>query len=178
MDAGRPLTGTVSTFLSNLPARIPAIDSSKASQLAEQTLDLIALAFSVDAGHTATLFSQRAVSLYRLKAVIEARLCDPALKPAAVAAAAGMSVRYANEVLSREGFWVGRYILHRRLERVRRSLADPAQRHRMVSEIAFAWGFSDLPHFSHRFRNASGLTPSDHRRRAQERADASLIEED
>jgi AraC-like DNA-binding protein len=178
MDAGRPLSGIVSVFLSMLPSRIEAADKPTASRLAEQALDLIALALSLEVGETATLASARATALFRLKAVIEARLCDPALKPAAVAAAAGISVRYANDLLSREGTSVERYILDRRLERSRRALEDPAQAHRMIGEIAFAWGFSDLSHFVRRFRARYGLTPGDYRRRAQEHAAADAADVD
>jgi AraC-like DNA-binding protein len=160
----------VSAYLAMLPARIDGIDPITAAQLAAQTLDLVALAFSMEAGRSARLSSRREVALYRLKAMIEARLCDPTLKPAAAAGAAGISVRYANDLLSQEGYSIERYILHRRLERARRALEDPAQARRSIGEIAFAWGFSDLSHFVRRFRSAYGLTPGDYRRRASERA--------
>jgi AraC-like DNA-binding protein len=178
MDVRRPLAALASGFLSMLPSRIDAVDKPTASRLAEQALDLIALALSQEMGQTATVASARATALFRLKAVIDARLCDPALKPATVAAAAGISVRYANDLLAREGTSVERYILHRRLERCRRVLEDPAQAARMVRETAFAWGFSDLSHFSRRFRARYGLTPGDYRRRAQEAAAPGSADED
>ena len=167
LAADRPLTGIASLFLSMLPARIDGLDQRTASRLAEQALDLVALALSLEEGKTATLFSQRAVALYRLKATIETRLCDPALKPAELAAAASISVRYANDLLSREGFSLERYVLHRRLERCRRALEDSAQSNRMIGEIAFAWGFSNLSHFVRRFRATYGMTPGDYRKQAQ-----------
>jgi AraC-like DNA-binding protein len=40
--------------------------------------------------------------------------------------------------------------------------------HRMIGEIAFSWGFSDLSHFSRRFRDQFGMTPSEARRNRQE----------
>jgi AraC family transcriptional regulator, positive regulator of tynA and feaB len=176
MNAGGPLTGIAAAFLAMLPSRIEAMDQNSAARLAEQTLDLIALAFSMESGKPVTLASSRAVALYRLKAVIEAQLCDPALKPAAVASAAGVSIRYANVLLSQEGSSIERYILRRRLERARRTLEDPNQAQRLVSEIAFAWGFRDLSHFARKFRIAYGLTPGDCRRRAQEEEHAAKIE--
>ncbi len=178
MDAGRPLTGIASQFLSMLPASIDRLDQGAASRLAEQALDLVALALALEVGKTATLFSQRAVALYRLKATIEARLYNPTLKPAEAAAGASISVRYANDLLAQEGTSLERYILLRRLERCRRALEDPSQSGRMISEIAFSWGFSDLSHFVRRFRRAYGMAPRDYRRSAQEtapaRADRSL----
>ena len=174
MAAGRPLTGIASQFLSMLPASIDGLDQRTASRLAEQALDLVALALSLEVGKTATFFSQRAVTLYRLKATIESRLYNPALKPAEVAAAASISVRYANDLLSREGFSLERYVLHRRLERCRLALEDPAQARRQIGEIAFAWGFSDLSHFIRRFRRAYDMAPRDYRRHVLETAGSSL----
>jgi AraC-like DNA-binding protein len=163
------IAGLASGFLSMLPSRLDALDRAAASKLAEQVFDLVALAASAELGHGgATLSSVRSTALFRLKAVIEARLRDPDLRPAAVAVEAGISVRYANALLSQEGMSVERYILHRRLERCRQALEDPAQAHRMIGEIAFAWGFSDLSHFGRRFRASYGMTPGDYRRRAWE----------
>jgi AraC-like DNA-binding protein len=52
------------------------------------------------------------------------------------------------------------------LERCRRVLEDPTQSHRLIGEIAFSWGFSDLSHFVRRFRAAYAITPGDCRRGA------------
>ena len=163
-----PISGIAAGFLSMLAERAATLDEAVGPKICEQVLDLVALAVSNEIGSDRlTLSSPRRVALMRLKAVIEARLCHPTLRPAAVAAAAGISVRYANALLSQEEFSVERYVLHRRLERCRRTLEDPAQSNRTISEIAFAWGFSDLSHFGRRFRKAYGMTPGDYRRRTR-----------
>jgi AraC-like DNA-binding protein len=136
--------------------------------LAEQLLDLISMIYS-DGDDTRPTSASRASVLQRLKAAIDARLSDPDLKPAEAAAAAGISVRYANALLAEESFSIGRYLLHRRLERCRRALEDPLQANRMIGDIAFSWGFSDLSHFTRRFRAEFGMTPSDYRRQARSR---------
>ena len=81
-----------------------------------------------------------------------------------MAAETGISVRYANTLLSAEGSSLERYILNRRLERCRRALEDPRHAHRTVGEIAFAWGFSDLSHFARRFKAKFGVSPGEYRR--------------
>lgn len=164
-----PLAGLTADFVSGLTTRVDVLDQGSHRRLAEQALGLISMAFTGnDAG--VPLSSVRANALRRLKAEIEKRLSDPGLKPADAAHAARMSVRYANALLAREGFSLERYIVHRRLECCRRALEDPLQAHRLVGEIAFAWGFSDHSHFTRRFRSAFGLTPGDCRqlRRAAE----------
>ena len=164
MGARDPLSGLVSGFVAALPDHIDAFDTITASKIAEQTLDLVALAYSAKTERRViALSSPRAIALLRLKLAIKTNLCDPDLKPATAAAAAGMSVRYANELLSQEGTSLERYILRRRLECCRSALGDPAQAHRMIGDIAFGWGFSDLSHFGRRFRAEFGLSPRDYR---------------
>jgi AraC-like DNA-binding protein len=159
----RPVAGLAAEFLTLLAARSDTLDDPVKARLADQALDLIALAMTVGDG-TPVLSSPRASALLRLKMVIDTRLSDPSLKPAEAAAAAGISVRYANDLLAEENLSLERYILRRRLERCRSALEDPLQAHRMIGEIAFSWGFSDHSHFTRRFRAEFGMTPGDCRR--------------
>lgn len=163
-----PVAELASGFLSMLVARMDSLEATVRSRVVEQALDLIALAFSDGSENAPVLSSPRATALLRLKVAIDARLSDPGLKPTEAAGAAGISVRYANDLLAEDGSSVERYILHRRLERCRSALADPLQAHRMIGEIAFSWGFSDQSHFTRRFREEFGMTPGDCRRRTQE----------
>jgi len=169
MPADKPVAGLASGFLNLLSDRLDALEGPTGDSVAEQAMDLLALAFSAETSQNGvTLSSSRASTLLRLKSVIEGRLWEPDFKPAAAAAQARISVRYANALLSQEGFSMERFILFRRLERCRRALEDPAQAHRTIGEIAFGWGFSDLSHFGRRFRAEYGFTPGDYRRRALE----------
>ena len=129
MEAANPIAGLAWGFLSMLPGRLDTLDGPVGVTIAEQALDLVALAFSSETQQSgSTLSSSRATTLLRLKSVIESRLCEPDLKPAAVAAEAGISIRYANTLLSAEGTSLERYILDRRLERCRRALEDRGRR--------------------------------------------------
>ena len=163
-----PVVGLAAEFLTMLAERSNTIEEPVKARLAEQALDLIALALTAGDGKP-TLSSPRAAALLRLKTVIEGRLSDPNLKPAEAAAVAGISVRYANDLLAEENTSVERYILQRRLERCRSALEDPLQAHRMIGELAFSWGFSDHSHFTRRFRRAFGMTPGECRQLLQER---------
>jgi AraC-like DNA-binding protein len=155
--------GLVSDFLSLLPMHTGRLVSS-APTVAEQTLDLMALALAQARGTTTTDVSgARFVVLMRLRAAIERRLSDPELDPATVAAAAGVSVRYANAVLAEEGTSLARLIRHSRLERCRLALGDPGHQHRSIQDIAYHWGFADMTHFGRAFRAAYGVLPRDYR---------------
>jgi AraC family transcriptional regulator, positive regulator of tynA and feaB len=158
--------GLVSGYLSMLPSHIDALQSAGKIQVGEQVLDQIALALAADAGEERpALSSGRAVALLHVRMAIESHLSDPALDPAMAAALAGISVRYANHLLSEQGTSLERLIVSRRLERCRRALEDPAQAHRTVSEIAYAWGFSDPSHFNRRFKAENGCAPREYRQR-------------
>ena len=67
-------------------------------------------------GQGPRLSSARSLALVNLRAAIEARLTDPALDAGTVAAAAGVSVRYANEVLARNDTSIMRLVQARRLD--------------------------------------------------------------
>ncbi|GJE13260.1 helix-turn-helix domain-containing protein [Methylobacterium longum] len=157
-----------SGYLKMLPSQAGRLSSAAADVVEVQLLDLVALALGKSREeHISCGSSARLLVRTKLYAVIDARLSDPKLDAAAIAKAAGVGVRYANAVLADENTSLGRLVQSRRLERCRTALADPAQGHRSVSEIAYRWGFSDMTHFGRRFRAAYGLLPSEFRCQAR-----------
>jgi AraC family transcriptional activator of tynA and feaB len=160
-----PSTALASEFLAMLEARADAIDASIGAKVAQQALDLVALAFETGVGGAAQLSSTRTTKLLRLKSIIEGRLHDPELKPADVSAIAGISVRYANALLAHEGTSLERYITFRRLVRCHQALQSTANLSRTVGDIAFSFGFSDLSHFTRRYKAQFGRSPSEDRSR-------------
>ena len=148
-------------YLAKLPKHIGALNGQIGAKIAQQALDLVALAFAASAptGHVA-LSSRRTTALLRLKVTIENALGDHSLRPVGAAAAAGISVRYANALLAEEGTSLERFIVSRRLLRCHQTLSDPAQAHRTVSDIAYSYGFSDPSHFTRRFKAQFGCSPS------------------
>lgn len=152
-------------FVELLPQQANALDAVAGLKVAEQTLDLLALAISAHQGtEGAAMSSPRTVARLRVKAVVERLLIEPGLKPERIATEAGISVRYANALLAEEGTSIERYVNDRRLQRCRSALEDPHQQHRSIGEIAYKWGFSDLAHFSRRFKARYGMTPTGFRR--------------
>ena len=143
--------------------RADAIDESMAPKLVQQALDLVALAFETGSGAVAQLSSTRTTTLLRLKSIIEARLSDPSLKPAMVAEATGISVRYTNALLAHEGTSLERFIMLRRLQHCRLALEDPMQLTRTVGDIAYSCGFADLSHFTRRYKAQFGCSPGESR---------------
>ena len=163
----RPVSALASEFLASLAERAGAIDPVTGTKLAQQALDLVALAFETAKGGVAQLSSVRATTLLRLKSIIESKLNDHTLSPTVAALAAGISVRYANALLAGENTSLERYFMRRRLERCRQALVSPAHSSRTITEIAYSYGFSDLSHFARRFKEQFGCTPSEIRRKPQ-----------
>jgi AraC family transcriptional activator of tynA and feaB len=161
--------GAEPSMLSSLLGMLP-VHSGKISYTAEQilknhTLDLVALSLAtMIQGRVPRISSARALVLIKVHAAIESRLTDPNLDAKAVAAATGVSVRYANAVLAEEDTSIARLIRERRLARCRKALKDPQQAHRSVSDIAYGWGFSDMTHFGRSFHKTYGMLPSRYRK--------------
>ena len=150
----------LSSFAAMLPAHVGRMSPVAENLAKEHVLDLLAVSLSTVVGaRVPRVSSAHSFVLMNVRAAIEARLTDPMLDASAVAAAAGISVRYANTVLAREDTSIMRLILARRLARCQEALRDPSQAHRTLSEIAYGWGFSDMTHFSRRFRAAYGVHP-------------------
>ncbi|KYK44054.1 AraC family transcriptional regulator [Bradyrhizobium liaoningense] len=100
-----------------------------------------------------------------VKRAIHRRLRQPGLAVADVAGAVGISERYVHKLLARSGLSFTDYVIDRRLDGAAKDLRDPAMADRAIGAIAFDWGFSDLSHFTRRFKQRFGCRPRDWRAR-------------
>lgn len=143
------------------------LSSEQFAALSEHCFDLLTLALAAARPASAATSRSRAASMTRIKDFIERNLGDPRLDAAAVSRAVGISPRYINDILGDEGLSLMRYVWMRRLEQCRRELRSPASMGRSITDIAFAWGFNDLSHFSRTFKQSFGRSPRDWRRETQ-----------
>jgi AraC-like DNA-binding protein len=163
-SADRPLERLAYEFMLGISKAIDHVDPLTASRLMDQGLDLVAMVFA-DRMHERSPDQSfhRSALLYRLKNYILTHLRDPELSMPRAAAATGISPRYASDLMAAEHTSFRSYVQMQRLERCRRDLSDPAHAARHVSDIAFAWGFNDLAHFSRIFKQRFGLSPREWR---------------
>jgi AraC-like DNA-binding protein len=160
----RPLERLAYEFLLSMSRTIEHVDPATANRLLDQALDLVAMAFSEKMQQRSPdQSSHRSALLYRLKNYILAHLRDPELSMPYAAAAVGISPRYASDLMAAEQASFRSYVQVQRLERCKRDLSDPAHGARHVSDIAFAWGFNDLAHFSRVFKQRFGVSPREWR---------------
>ena len=166
-SSDRPLERLAYEFLIGLSKTIDRVDPATAGRLLDQGLDLIAMAFAdrMHARSSEQSFHRTAL-LYRLKNYILTHLRDPELSMVRAAAATGISPRYASDLMADEQHSFRSYVQMQRLERCKRDLSDPAHAARHISDIAFAWGFNDLAHFSRVFKQRFGTSPREWREQA------------
>jgi AraC-like DNA-binding protein len=129
-------------------------------------LDLVALALSHRARPRTTEAASFAdATALALRRAIHARLSEQGLTVAAIAGAVGISERYVHKLLKRSGTTFSDYVMERRLDGAAADMRNPALAQRGIGSIAFDWGFSDLSHFTRRFKQRFGCPPRDWRRR-------------
>ncbi|WP_426410180.1 helix-turn-helix domain-containing protein [Bradyrhizobium ganzhouense] len=129
-------------------------------------IELVAVSLSRQSrARTAEAESLTDATMLALKQAIHRRLREPGLAVADIAAAVGISERYVHKLLARSGTGFTDYVIERRLDGIARDLRDAAMAGRTIGAIAFDWGFSDLSHFTRRFKQRFGCRPRDWRAR-------------
>ncbi|MCX5515471.1 hypothetical protein C3941_18115 [Kaistia algarum] len=137
------------------------IQPALAGRLETHLLELLATALI--GADPETMSANSLAQVERIKAHVLARLDDAALSPRSVAAELGISLRRLYELFEAEDQPLARFIQAQRLDRIRRTLADPLKRGLPIATIAFDCGFKDFSHFSRAFRKQFGIAPGQYR---------------
>jgi AraC-like DNA-binding protein len=127
--------------------------------IATHLLDLAALGLGArgDLATAARRGGLRAVRLKAVLSILERRFAEPDFSAHKLAAAAGLSERYVNELLYEAG---ASFTTRLNELRLRQAAALLLQAERRISDIAFGCGFNDLSYFNRCFRRRFGLTPT------------------
>jgi AraC-like DNA-binding protein len=104
----------------------------------------------------------RAGRLQAVRAYVENNMERSGLTPANTARALGISVRQLHMLFKPTGTTFSRYVLSRRLERVRSLLA--LEPRRKIIDVASSCGIESTTVFYRAFRNAFGITPTAYKR--------------
>jgi AraC family transcriptional activator of tynA and feaB len=137
-------------------------DALPEAQMRLVMYDLLAALFTPPEGERVSTYTDKLFT--QICGIVQARLADPELTPSTVAAEARISMRYLQKLFSARGTTCGHYIHSLRLDQAsrllqRRSLSSSGE---PLGDIAFACGFLDYPHFSRKFRERFGHSPSAH----------------
>jgi AraC-like DNA-binding protein len=128
--------------------------------IAGHLMDLAALGLGArsDIAANAKRGGVRAVRLKGVLTILGQRFAEPDFSAQKLAAAAGLSERYVNELLYEAGASFTMRLLELRLRKAAELLARTGERR--ISDIAFDCGFNDLSYFNRCFRRRFGLTPT------------------
>ena len=97
--------------------------------------------------------------LDRMFAYLKRHISNPELSPQSLADYMKVSVRTIHKRFEQADTTFRRWLLDNRLEACRNALADPRCERMTVSQVAYAFGFNDLSHFSKTFRGRFGVPP-------------------
>ncbi len=144
---------------SNLLLQNPGAVDEAGMAIATHLLDLAALGLGARR-ETAALAQRgglRAVRLTAVLSILQRRFAEPDFSAQKLAAAAGLSERYVNELLYEAGAGFTGRLNELRLRKAAELLSTAERR---ISDIAFECGFNDLSYFNRCFRRRFGLTPT------------------
>lgn len=154
-------------YAQSLDAEAEGLAAEERAQCCAHLHELAQIALS--AGDTARQEAQgrgvRAARLRAVKAAIDAHLTEPGLSLAVIAAVSGISERYGRALFADEQTTFRDYLTRKRMQLLRRMLADPMQDYRSISDLVMAVGFGDLSWFNKCYRQIYGETPSESRAR-------------
>src|SRR5260221_1858766 len=111
--------------------------------------------------HSRPISSRTDPLFARIRGVIKDRFADPDFGPLEVAAETGISLRYVQKLFAERGSTCSELVYSIRLDHaahllLRRASLDTG---RPLSEVAYACGFRDYPHFARKFRHRFGCAP-------------------
>lgn len=144
------------SFLS-LHREAPRMSTEEFRSAARIVGDLILLALGSGAGPSTSTSFVRTSNLARAKRITRARLSDPDLTPADVAAECQISVSYLHNLFRDDGRTFREYLVGERLQQARAMLETGAAI--SITEVAMACGFPNMSSFSTLFRKAFSAAP-------------------
>jgi AraC family transcriptional regulator, positive regulator of tynA and feaB len=154
LDVSAPAVTLLSRYLDSLSSTLDALPLGALPAARNAAVELLAAALQdIRSDDLCSGPATRSAA----QTLIERRLPEPALTPAAIARALGVSTRSLHRAFEDSGESVSSFIRTRRLARAR----DDLLAGHTVSQAARRWNFTDPSHFSRSFKRHFGINPSD-----------------
>ena len=154
--AGHLMIGMIRTLAADIDTLAPESAAAVADSVSQI---LVAGLAALPAAKRPAISHLTAYHREQIKTLAREQLRDPGLSVAEIAARLRLSPSTLHRAWAGEPCSISDWIWAQRLDAARRELCDPACAARSVSQIAYAWGFSDAAHFSRAFRARFGCTP-------------------
>jgi acetamidase/formamidase/AraC-like DNA-binding protein len=167
LSGGSGLGRIFARLLASIADGIDALDGDAIRPVEVALAEFLAssLAADRDDGVLVGATAPQTATLHRICRKIEARLADPDLALAGIAAEERLSLRYLQKLFEAAGSSFGDYVRQRRLERCRLDLMNPLYARESITTICFRAGFNDAAGFSRAFSERFGEPPRRYRRR-------------
>jgi AraC-like DNA-binding protein len=157
-----PLGRVVNPFLVGLAQSLAELPGANGQRLARTGLDLLMTLLSTQLQQEMQRDPRRQL-LHGILSTVDTVLGDPDVAPASIAATHFISTRHLHALFAEHGITVAGWIRERRLEHIRRDLADATLAEVPIARIAARWGLVNPAHFSRLFRATFGQSPSEYR---------------
>jgi AraC-like DNA-binding protein len=156
-----PLPDLLRTHLSTLlRSEFEAVAQNARGMLATACVELArAVIATAGSGPDARPGAARSVLVMQIEEYIADHLAERDLHAERIALAHNVSLRQLYNVWNGHELSLAEHIIAARLEAARTELARADPAHLAIGAVALRWGFSDVTHFSRRFRAAYGLPP-------------------
>lgn len=153
-------------YLAATTRHAETLGGTSAGTVGTQLLDLLSIVLegAQDPGDSQET-SVQAAHLRRIEHYIRAHLSEPDLGPSTIAEACGVSVRYLHKLFRATNRSVADTVRELRLDACHEAIRH-ASASVPLSNLAYAWGFSDQSHFCRSFKAHFGVSPGEARRRA------------
>ncbi len=145
---------------------LPHMSADAARGAGELITQLVRLSLQELAGQTSATTQQMALR-DRVLDFVAQHLHEPGLTIERIAQALNCSKRLLHNAFAGDEDTLAGTIQRLRLEACVRTLRDPAQHTRAITDIALGAGFNNLSHFSRVFRQHTGFSPRDFREASQ-----------
>jgi AraC-like DNA-binding protein len=153
----------LATYMNTIHQSAGTLSAEDGAAISEATASLIAGCFGPSADtHEAATTAKRGALLLTIKRYIDANLADPDLRVERITGEFHVSRATLVRMFERLGGLSG-YIRERRMFRCFAEITSPAQAHRSIADVAYAWGFGNEAAFSRAFRRMFGMSPREAR---------------
>lgn len=159
-----PAARALGALISELTGDAARLDPVTASEMADHVTAVLWTVLRGSARDSARHSAAGHPMLTRVLDYVDHHLDDAGLNPEAIAKATHISVRSLHHLFHQEGTTVSRHLRRRRLQRVRRDLADPTLARQPAYVIASRWGLGEASHFTKIFRAEFGMSPREFRK--------------
>lgn len=159
VKGGDGIAQITTNFAQNLFNQSENLSTNMQHQVADTFLSLLTTSLREATSERELAPRNKATQLFRVKQYISQNLRDPLLSLKVIADEHRISERYLHTLFSNEGITPSRFIWEQRLQSAQTDLANSLLAHRSISEICFAWAFSDTAHFSRAFKKKFGVSP-------------------